>query len=76
MEEDGFIFGCYIYPNYASTINHAFPAIGQCSHGDAILVAGYFNVDLVEPKVNRSGKDIVAEIVNAGLEDISVHFLP
>ena len=40
------------------------------------MVAGYFNVDLVEPKVNRSGKDIVAAIVTAGLEDISVHFLP
>ena len=40
------------------------------------MVAGYFNVDLVEPKVNHGGEEIVAEIVTAGLEDISVHFLP
>ena len=67
VEEDGFLLGCYIYPKYVSTINHIFPAIGECPHGDALLLAGYFNVDLVAPKGNRGREEIAAANVTAGL---------
>ena len=69
-------FGCYIYPDYASTIKHVVTSISQCPHWDALLVAGHLNIDLVTQEGDRLGEDIMAVIVTAGLEDISVHFLP
>ena len=76
MEDYGFLLGCYIYPDHTSTINHVFPAIGQFPHAVALLVAGYFNYELVAPEGNRSREEILASIVIAVLENISVHFLP
>ena len=69
-------FGCYIYPDYASTIKHVVTSISQCPHGDAPLVAGNLNKDLVTQEGDRLGEDITAAIVTAGLEEISVHFIP
>ena len=69
-------FGCYIYPDYASTIKYIVTSIGQCPHGDATLVAGHLNIELVTLEGDRLGEDITAAIVTAGLEDISVHFIP
>ena len=69
-------FGCYTYPDYTSTIKHVVTAIGQFPHWDALLVAGHFNLDLVTPKGNCLGEEISSEIVTAGLEEISAHFIP
>ena len=41
-------------------INYVLPAIGQFPHAVALLVAGYFNVDLVAPKGNRVREEIAA----------------
>ena len=40
------------------------------------MVAGYFNTNLEIPEGGINGEDIVVDIVAAGMEDISAHFLP
>ena len=68
-------FGCYIYPDYDSTIKHVFVDIGQCPHGDALRVTGYFSIDLVAPEGNLQGEEIAAAIMIAALDGIFLHFL-
>ena len=40
------------------------------------IVAGYFNTDLREMASDGRGTEIMAELTEAGLEDMSAHFLP
>ena len=50
--------------------------MGQRPHVVELMVFGYFNTDIAEPEGNTCEKSIVAVLVDAGLEDIYIHFLP
>ena len=41
--------GCYLVPDYASTIERVVAAISQFPHGAALMVEGDFNTELAEP---------------------------
>ena len=44
-----FVVGCYLVPDYASTVECVVAAISQFPHGAALMVAGDLNTDLDEP---------------------------
>ena len=71
-----YIVGCYLSPNYASTIESVVAALKEWPQVAKLLVAGYFNVKLSYPEGYRRGEDIAAALVTEGIEDISAHFLP
>ena len=50
-------------------------ALRECSQGYTILVAGYFNEDLEQPKGPRREEDIAVDLEAVGLEDMSAHLL-
>ena len=71
-----YIIGCYIAPNDAWTIERVVTTLGDQPRGTTLIVAGYFNTDLGEMASNRRGTEIAAAITEAGLEDMTAHFLP
>ena len=48
----------------------------QCPQGSELMVAGYFNADLEQPKGVERDEEIASDLTDAGLEDMSSHFLP
>ena len=44
--------------------------------GTALIVAGDLNTDLDDPENDRRGTKIAAALTEAGLEDMTAHFLP
>ena len=51
-------------------------ALKEHPRGTALIVVGDLNTTLVDPENDRRGTDIAAALMEAGLEDMSVHFLP
>ena len=71
-----YIIGCYIAPDGAWTIERVVTALGYQPRGTALIVAGYFNTYLGEMASDGRGTDIAAALTEAGLEDMTAHFLP
>ena len=71
-----YIIGCYIAPDDARTIERVVTALGDQPRGTALIVAGDFNTDLGEMASDGRGTEIAAAITEAGLEDMTAHFLP
>ena len=57
------------------TIESVVAALKERPRGVKMLVAGDFNVNLVDPEGNRRGEDIAAAMEAEGIEDILAHFL-
>ena len=70
-----YIIGCYIAPDDARTIERVVTALGDKPRGPALIVAGGFNTDLVDMASYGRGTEIAAALTEAGLEDITAHFL-
>ena len=70
-----YIVGCYIAPDDAQTIEQVVTALGDQLKGTALVVAGGLNTDLGEVECDRRGTEISAELTEAGMEDMSAHFL-
>ena len=71
-----YIIGCYIAPDDARTIERVVTALGDQPRGTALLVAGDFNTDLGETASDRRGTKIAAALTEAGVKDMTAHFLP
>ena len=71
-----YIIGCYLAPDDARTIERVVTALGDQPRGTALIVAGDFNTDLGDMACDRRGTEIAAAITEAGLEDMTAHFLP
>ena len=50
--------------------------MGDQPRGTALLVAGDLNMDLGATDNDRRGSEIAAALKEAGVEDMSAHFLP
>ena len=70
------IVGCYLVSYNVVTIKHIIATIIQRHLRAALLVAGEFNTDLAAPKESISREEITAAVEAAGLEDMSILFLP
>ena len=70
------IIRCYIAPDNARTIERVVTALGYQPQGTALIVAGDFNTNLGEMTSDGRGTEIAAAITEAGLEDMTAHFLP
>ena len=75
-EQRWHIVGCYLAPYSTLTIESVVAALKELPRGAELLVAGYFNVNLVDLEGDRRGEDIAAAMATVSLEDMSVHFLP
>ena len=71
-----YIVGCYIDPDDAQTIERVVTAMGDQPKGTALVVAGDLNTDLGEMECDSRGAEISAALTEAGLEDMTAHFLP
>ena len=71
-----YIIGCYLAPDDAQTIERVVTAMGDQPRGTALLVPGDLNTDLEATDNYRRGSEIVAALTEAGVEDMSAHFLP
>ena len=70
-----YIIGCYIAPDDAQTIERVVTALGDQPRGTALIVAGDFITDLGEMESDGRGIEIAAALTEAGLEDMTAHFL-
>ena len=75
-ERQWYIVVCYLAPNNTSMIESVVDALKESPRGAELLVAGDFNVNLLEPEGDRKGEYITAAMATEGLEDMSVHFFP
>ena len=75
-ERRWYIVGCYLAPDNTSTIESVVAALKECPRGSKLLVAGDFNVKLLEPEIDRRGEDTKAALAIELLKDMSMHFLP
>ena len=75
-ERRWYIEGCYLAPDNTLTIESVVAALNERPRGAELLVAGDFNVNLLEPEGNRRGEDIAAAMAAEGIKDMSAHFLP
>ena len=57
-------------------IERVVPALGDQPRGTALLVAGDFNKNLGDTENDERGVEITAEMIEAGVEDMTAHFLP
>ena len=71
-----YIIGCYIDPDDNRTIERVVTALGDQPRGTALVVAGDFNTDLGEMASDGRGTEIAAALMEAGVEDMTAHFLP
>ena len=71
-----YIIGCYIAPDDARTIERVVTALGDQPRGTALIVAGDLNMDLGDMASDGRGTEIATAITEAGLEDMTAHFLP
>ena len=75
-ERRWYIFGCYLNPKKTLTIESIVEALKDKPQGAKLLVAGDFNVKLLEPEGDQRGEEITVALTTEGLEDMSSHFLP
>ena len=71
-----YIIVCYLAPNDARAIEPVVTALGDQPRGTALLVAGDFNTYLGETASNRIEMEMSAALTEAGVEDMTAHFLP
>ena len=71
-----YIIGCYLAPDDARTIERVVTALGDQPRGTDLLVAGDLNTYLGATENDRRGSEITAEMTEAGVEDMTAHFLP
>ena len=71
-----YIIGCYLAPDDAEKIEWVVTALGDRPKGTALIVAGDLNTDLGDAESNRRGLVILATMTEAGVEDMTAHFLP
>ena len=71
-----YIIGCYLAPDDARTIERVVTALGDQPRNTALLVAGDFNMDLGETASDGRGTEIAVALTEAGVEDMTAHFLP
>ena len=71
-----YIIGCYLAPDDTSTIESVVAALKERPKGTALVVAGGLNTALDDPENDRRGTEIAAALAEAGLEDMTAHFLP
>ena len=71
-----YIIGCYLAPNDTETIERVVTALGDRPKGTALIVAGDLKTDLGDSESDRRGTEIAAEMTEAGVEDMTAHFLP
>ena len=71
-----YIIRCYIAPDDAQTIERVVTALVDQPRGTALIVAGDVNTDLGEMASDGRGTEIAAAITEAGLKDMTAHFLP
>ena len=71
-----YIIGCYLAPDDAQTIERVVTALGYQPRGTALLVVEDLNTDLEATENDRRGSEIVAAMTEAGVENMTVHFLP
>ena len=71
-----YIIGCYLSPDDAWTIQRVVTAMGDQPIGTSLLVAGDLNTYLGATDNDRWGSEISALMTEAGVEDMSAHFLP
>ena len=71
-----YIIGYYLAPNDAETIEWVVTALGDKPRGTALIVAGDLNTDLGDTENDRRGSEIAAVMTEAGVEDMTAHFLP
>ena len=69
-EQQWYIVGCYLVPNYTSTIESVVATLKERPKGAELLVTGDFNANLVEPEGDRRGEDIAEALATEGLEDM------
>ena len=70
-----YIIGCYLAPDDSRTTERVVTELGDQPRGTAIVVAGDFNTDLGETASDGRGTEIVAALTEAGVEDMTAHFL-
>ena len=71
-----YIIRCYIAPDNAQTMEQVVTALGDQTRCTALLVAGDFNTDLGETASDGRRTEIAAALTEAGVEDMTAHFLP
>ena len=71
-----YIIGCYLSPDDAETIERVVTDLGDRPKGTALIVAGDLNTDLGGAESDRRGSEIAAAMTEAGVEDMTAHFLP
>ena len=71
-----YIIRCYIAPDDARTTKRVVKSLGDQPQATALIVAGDFNTNLGEMASDGRGTEITAAITEAGLEDMTAHFLP
>ena len=71
-----YIIRFYLAPDDARTIDRVVIALGDQLRGTALVVAEDFNTDLGETASDRRGTEIAAALTEAGVEDMTAHFLP
>ena len=71
-----YIIGYYLAPDNARTIERVITAMGDQPRGTALIVAGDLNTYLGDTECDGRGTEIAAAITEAGLEDMTAHFLP
>ena len=74
-ERRWYIVRYYLAPDDTSMIKSVVTALKERLRGAELLVAGDFNVKLLDPEVDQRGKEIVAVLATEMLEDIPDHFL-
>ena len=63
-------------PDDTRTIERVVTALGDQPCGTALVVAGDFNIYLGETASDGRGTEIAAALTEAGVEDMTTHFLP
>ena len=71
-----YIIGCYLAPDDTETIERVVTALGYRPKGTALIVEGDLNTDLEDSESDRRGTEITTAMTEAGVEDMTAHFLP
>ena len=71
-----YIIRCYLAPDDSRTIERVVMALSYQPRGIALLVAGDFNTDLGVTESGGRGTEIAEALTEAGVEDMTAHFLP
>ena len=70
-----YIIGCYLASDDTLTIERVVAALKDRPKGTALAVAGDLDTALDDPENDRRGTEIAAALTEAGVEDITAHFL-